>query len=273
VCEGRPSAQSSFVIGDLKGQLGNQLFIIAAATSLALDHNADPLFPDLIRKSEFDIPLNYQKVLFRLKASQIPDHLIGFHYAEPSYTYHPIPYKPHMKISGYFQSEKYFQRHKREIVELFAPSNEICDYLADNYSHIIQHPQSVAVHVRSYLIEDPGQGFYYTYTREYYEHAMQYFPENALFVVFSNQMAWCKKMLEEIPKQMIFIEREPHYIDFYLMSMCKNNIISNSSFSWWAAYLNRNPYKIVVVPPKWFNPASGLNTKDLIPPEWYIAEY
>jgi hypothetical protein len=275
LCEAKaykPANSQDFVVGQLQGQLGNQCFIIAAALSLALDHNATAVFPDLRSRQDENIPANAAKIFFRLNSSPVAQHLIKFHYAEPVFTYRPIPYQQNMVISGYFQSEKYFRHHKQEIINLFAPPDDIIHYLHDNYGHILSHPITVAVHIRSYVDEVPYPLFF-NCDRRYYEHAMGYFPQDALFVVFSNNMTLCKKMLKDISRNMVFIEGEPHYHDFYLMSMCKHNIICNSSFSWWAAYLNSNLNKIVVCPPLWFNPGYGLNGKDVIPEEWYIAEY
>jgi hypothetical protein len=171
-------------------------------------------------------------------------------------------------ISGYFQSYKYFDHHRAEILELFAPSQEITSYLEAKYPDILSHPNTVAVHTRNYYEEDPHETCHYTYERDYFEKAMMLFPEDALFVIFSNKMQWCQTMLAGIPRTMIFIDGNQHYHDFYLMSRCKHNIICNSSFSWWAAYLNSNPDKQVITPPAWFNPNYGLNTSDLIPQEW-----
>ena len=66
----------------------------------------------------------------------------------------------------------------------------------------------------------------------------------------------------------LFIENEPHYHDFYLMSYCTHQIISNSSFSWWAAYLNKNPQKKVIAPARWFNPGCLTTGKHIVPKEW-----
>ena len=64
------------------------------------------------------------------------------------------------------------------------------------------------------------------------------------------------------------IEGEEDYIDLWLMSLCKNNIIVNSSFSWWGAYLNKNVDKVVIAPSKWFGDGVSLSTEDIVPEQW-----
>jgi hypothetical protein len=86
----------------------------------------------------------------------------------------------------------------------------------------------------------------------YYERAVSLFPEDSLFIICSDDIKWCKNHLSHLSKNLIFIEGNIHTHDFYLMSLCKHNIISNSTFSWWAAYLNPNPDKITVTPDHWF---------------------
>lgn len=260
-----------YVIGQLMGQLGNQLFIIAATTSLALDHNATPVFPDLASppNPEFNIPHNYKKMLYHLSTHK-PSVKKKYTYREKHFHYQPIPYKKNIKLSGYFQSEKYFINHKQEIIDLFSPHPEIQNYLKSKYQDIIDHPNTVSIHMRSYLKEDPNGNIHITYGITYFQQAMSLFPDDTLFVVFSNNMNMCQEMFSNVPRQIRFIEGEDYIDDFYLMSMCKHNIISNSSFSWWAAYLNKNPNKIVIAPFPWFGPGSPNNTKDLIPDEWHI---
>lgn len=258
---------SSFVTADLTGQLGNQLFIIAATVSIALDHGVTPIFPDLIEKHEYNIPLNYKK-LFHSLPVRLPKS-VSCVYKEPHFSYDQIHYRPNMKLSGYFQSEKYFAHHKQEILELFAPPSEIVDYLSLRYADILQHPMTVSLHVRFYH-EDPTGKAHLFCGRDYFEKAMALFPQDTLFVVFSNQMENCKILLSNIAKNLRFIEGEDHFCDLYLMSLCKHNIIANSSFSWWAAYLNPNPHKKVVAPKHWFNPAylPDIQKRDLLPEDW-----
>lgn len=266
-----PQAEGkSFVKGNLIGQLGNQMFVIAAATSLALEHNAEAVFPDLVNApSHLDksIPHNYEMMFSKLNTKK-PKKKLQYSYYEPFFHYKQIPYRRNMQIFGYFQSEKYFIKHKNEIINLFSPSKEIKEYLYSNYSDIIDHPNSVAIHFRSYMKEDPNGNYYIVQDKNYYEKAMDLFSDDCVFIVFTNAIEECKKLFADIPKQVRFIEGEDYIYDFYLMSLCKHNIISNSTYSWWAAYINKNPQKKVIAPMPWFNPQSGLNAKDLLPESW-----
>ena len=242
-----------FIVGKLKGQLGNQLFQVATVVSLALDNNARPIFPDFLLPSDpvFKLPLYYQNVFYRLDASNPPKSIEYAYFDESNFIYHPIPYRPNMSVEGWFQSEKFFLAHKTEVLELFEPNDEILTYLHNHYGDIIDHPKTVSIHYRSYKKEDPNHKVYLNQTMEYYNTAMELFPDDDyLFVVFSNDMEWCKKNFGSLSRQIIFIEGQilgkADYLDLYLMSMCKNNIICNSSFSWWGAYLNKYSDKIVV---------------------------
>jgi hypothetical protein len=254
-----------FVTAELMGQLGNQLFIVAAAVSLALDHGANPIFPDFVTNHQWKIPLNYEK-LFHSLPVKLPKS-VSFVYREPHFSYQPIPYQPNIKLSGYFQSEKYFIHHKQEILDLFKPPADILEYLSLRYADILEHPLTVSIHMRFYY-EDPTGKAHPTCDKDYFVRAMELFPKEALFIVFSNQIEKSKKLLSDIPKNIRFIEGEDHFCDLYLMSLCKHNIIANSSFSWWGAYLNSNPNKQIIAPKLWFNPSYLSDTQDLLPEGW-----
>lgn len=264
-----------FIKGNLRERLGNQLFIVAANISLALDNDARAIFPELLWRTDSDIPENYKMVLWRLDVSE-PDCPISFDYNQPSLLYSPIPYVPNMQTNGWFASEKYFKHHKDEILALFAPHPDITNYLKDKYKDILEYPNTVAIHVRAYFLESSyaAQNFI-SYKKDYFEKAMSLFSDNALFVVFSDKINWCKQEFAKMDttKNIRYIENEKNYYDFFLMSMCKHNIISNSTFSWWGAYLNNNPDKIVIAPPKWFCPESGFqDIPDIFPEEWFILK-
>ncbi len=156
-----------------------------------------------------------------------------------------------MKISGYFQNEKYFAHHRDRLLNLFAPHPDDLKYIQNKYGWIINHPNAVSVHLRYYYSEKPGEDSFIQYEREYFEKAMALFPESSLFIVTSDNLNFARQNIPTEGKNVVFIEGEPYYIDFFLQSLCKHNIICNSTFSWWSAWLNRNPNKIVVRPKVW----------------------
>ena len=253
------------VTSKLNGQLGNQCFQIATALSLAWDNGVQASFPDLIKEVHDGIPVNREQVFWRLSMSDFP--LVN-KYKEPYFHYSSIPYKKNIQLEGYFQSEKYFKHHKEKIINLFEAKPEIVYYLLEKYNKYLSAPETVSIHVRTYSKENPTHSFYCLNGRKYVKRAMKFFSKDVTFLVFSDDINWAKKNLKGLAKNMYFIEGEKYYYDFFLMSLCDHNIISNSSFSWWAAYLNRNPNKIVIAPKKWFHEKLGMNISDLIPPEW-----
>jgi len=264
------SEERPFVVGKLQYELGNQMFQVAATAAVALDHGYEAYFPDLINCPWWGIPDNYRYVFWRLNPSQ-PQGDIEYIYHENGAKI-PIPARPNMQMEGYFQSEEYFAHRKEEILRLFAPSAEIMDYLELKYAEILAHPNTVAIHVRTY-IKDYG----HVPTREemhafpgikYYEKAVRFFPEDSLFVLCSDRIDWCRAHLSHIAKNLIFIEGNHHVYDLYLMSLCKHNITGHSTFSWWAAYLNRNPEKIVITPDSWFGVWWKSITENIVPKGW-----
>jgi hypothetical protein len=98
----------------------------------------------------------------------------------------------------------------------------------------------------------------------YYNRAIDIIGRDKHFIVFSNDIPWCKSAFTGL--NVTFIENEADYVDLYLMSLCKDNITANSTFSWWGSYLNRNPNKGIVTPDIWFNHSHS--NADLIPNTW-----
>jgi Glycosyl transferase family 11 len=264
-----PLVSTEYVTVHFKGcQFGNQLFQVAAALSLAIDHDAHAIFPQLAERTNAGFPKNYAEVFFRLDVSD-PKLLKRKKYRDPHYHYTPIPYQRNIVLVGYFQSEKYFKHNRDAILPLFYPNENIAQYLDSKYGYLLSHKPTVGVHLRSYLIENTSiQKNFPTYNAEYYEKAMAQFPEDTLFLVCSNNIKWAKQVLRHIPKNLVFIEGNDYLQDFYLLSMCDNQIICNSTFSWWAAYLNTNPEKRVIAPPQYFGEHCKNNEKDLFPEEW-----
>ncbi len=237
-----------YVIGSILGRLGNQMFEVATTCALAWDNNAEPYFPDFIPLLPHSESLHH--VLFRC-ALYPPKNEISCEWATPVSGYEPIPFTNGMKLSGYSQSEKYFAHHRDRLLQFFAPKDSDLQYIKSKYEHILEHPHSICVHIRYYFVEKPDEPSYRQYDEEYYEKAMDLFTNDALFVVISDDINFAKEVIPTKGRNVIFIENEPHYIDFFLQTLCKHNIICNSTFSWWGAWLNQNPGKIVVRPAKW----------------------
>lgn len=262
-----------FVVGQLECELGNNLFQVATTCALAWDHDADPLFPDLITRTADNMPLNYQHVFFRCNPSP-PMNSISLRWTHPiqaNFCYVPIPYQPDMSIRGVFQSEKYFAHHRERLLELFAPHPDDLSYMQNKYSYVLNHPQTVGVQIR-WFGRNHDAGWWSNlaqYGADYLEKAVALFPEDSLFIVSTNNYEFARRNFPKGLKNVHFLEAEPHYIDLYLLSMCKNIIISNSTFGWWAAWLNKNPNKIVVAPYHWVNPAEyAVTPYDVIPEGW-----
>lgn len=251
---------------NLPGQLGNQLFTIAAASALAWDNDAEACFPDLLWQQNYDIPINRDHVFFRCNMSSPGE--VSFQWVEPSHRFHPIAFHPDMKLIGYFQSEKYFAHHREKILELFAPHPDDWNYIQQKFAWLFDHPLTVSVHVRE-VWEDQSAQIFVQYGKDFLRKAMAMFPPEALFIVISNNHRFARKNIPpEFSHRTVHIEGEPHYIDFYLLTVCKHNIFTPSTFGWWGAWMNRNPGKIVITGSQWFSPHFPKDTSDIVPENW-----
>ncbi len=241
--------------------LGNRLFKICATLSHAIDHSDEAVFPDLKGDSHADtifrnLPLGEDKSFVTSR----------YKWFKPGYK--EVPYNIGMELVGDFQSYKYFKKNESNILHLFKPSYRTIEYLREKYA-ILTKLQTVSIHVRrGDYVNHPDS--YLPTTLEYVQKARSLFDDMHTFVYFSDDIEWCRENMTISDKD-VFIEGETDVMDLYLMSMMSHNIITNSTFSWWAAYLNQNAKKIIVSPEIWYGPTmSDWYTKDLIPPEWIV---
>lgn len=190
-------------------------------------------------------------------------------------SYHPevLDLKGINVIVGYWQNEKYFKDYRTQILDCFTfPEFSPEETKNIEISEKIKSENSVSIHVRrgDYCGNPWYDGII---TTEYYNRAIEYIKskiENPHFFIFSDDIDWCEKNLN-ISDAHDFInwnKGSASYRDMQLMSLCKHNIIPNSSFSWWGAWLNNNSEKIVVCPTKWINECSNLDFDDICPSEW-----
>ena len=263
---------------NLKGGLGNMMFQIAATKSISLSKKTDYSFPNLNNHINYlSLEKTYNpNVDYCSEYLELP-FLKGVNTTQSFLPINTINYPFHfediklpisdIRIDGFFQSEKYFKNHEKEILELFLPDEKIKNYIETKYSDLLSE-KTTSIHVRrgDYI---KNSTHHFVQDINYFNHAMSIVDSNTdRYLIFSDDIEWCKENFKG--DKFIFIENEKDYIEIYIMSMCSNNITSNSSFSWWGAWLNQNKNKIVIGPKNWFGPSlQSLKTDDIIPNNWF----
>ena len=191
-----------------------------------------------------------------------------------AFTKEPLDISESCYYAGYWINEEYFHDIKDEIMKTFSfkrPLNSYCHSI----KKAINDTNSVSIHVRrgDYLLFDAYKGIC---DKRYYEKAIAYIKEHVEsphFYIFSNDLQWCRENLSNLMDTYTFVDNnEPknNYMDMQLMSYCKHNIIAHSSFSWWGAWLNSNPNKIVVAPYKWVNSKDITHKPQLN--DWFLID-
>ena len=249
------------------GGLGNMMFQIAFVEYQAHKHG--------LRSGYW----NVERTLNHINADtlQNPSLSHAFEYLNvfPNFSWPRMPQEPSEKVSvpfwyediqirdnvyyeGFFQSEKYFPG-RDFILNLFKPSQWV-EREIEKYNEYLKGT-TCSIHVRrgDYLKFD----LHYVRDTEYYQKGMDAVGEVDRYLVFSDDLEWCKQNF--IGDKFVFIENEKDYVELFLQSKCTHNIISSSSFSWWGAYLNENKNKTVVGPKQWFTVEKR---NDIIPERW-----
>lgn len=288
------------IIVKLRGGLGNQMFQYAAGLSLALKHNTTikiddtaliqkPAGNDTPRHFELnifekpvtsatnkeiqDILSNYNSKITREIQRRFPFLFNKLRAVESGSHYHTEfdHYPKNTYLEGFWQSELYFIKYENQIRDYFDFKSDIKNENSGLVETIKSHAHSVSIHIRrgDYVSNVEANKFHGLCSLEYYKDAVNYlstkFKKLNLYV-FSDDLDWCKEHLKfDFPME--FIQTLNPQSDLYLMTQCQHNIIANSSFSWWGAWLNGYKDKIVIAPKKWFADSS-INTTDLIPKSW-----
>ena len=262
------------IITKIKGGLGNQLFQYAVGRSLALHHKA-PLKLDLTifetyklhngyRLDQFeilaDIATNDEivklkggsSVLFSaLRKAGLVKRKSYLKEKRSSYFDTSIFNNNYVYLDGYWQNELYFSDIRELLLRELVPTISMND-LGFDYLNSIKNSNSVSLHVR--------RGDYLKIKNinvldvDYYMKAVDYIKKNVekpMFYIFSDDLDWCKNNLGFLNNCNYVDLTQTEIDDLKLMSFCQHNIIANSSFSWWGAWLNQNPKKIVIAPKEW----------------------
>lgn len=285
----------------MQGGLGNQMFQYAFARIHAQKSNAkvllDGSFFERVEKKSGFTPRKFELAIFdnsyimasvsdvtsfyNLSEINNVKRKLGLRfpkiYNEPSFDFQTdaLSLKSPVYLKGYFQSYKYFIDHKEFIRQLFSfPVNEL-DGINKELLITIKGSNTIAIHIRrgDYVSDKITAEYHGSCSLSYYLEAIKLVTsknKDFTLVFFSDDSDWVKEQFNDLPYSKIVVEHnkgEDSWKDMLLMSCCSHNIIANSSFSWWAAWLNDNQSKIVVAPKKWFA-TMDKNTNDLIPSEW-----
>jgi len=219
-------------------------------------------------------PFVYKLVtnFFNPSPKPLPSHI---HEKDFHYNADVLTLPDNIYLDGYWQSEKYFidiEQIIRKELSVKTPQRSKNRELAEE----IKSCQSVSLHIRrgDYVSNEKTNQIHGTCSLAYYDRAIEKI-RTALskphFFVFSDDPEWVHKnlKLDYLTTIVDHNNADSNYEDLRLMSQCKHNIIANSSFSWWGAWLNSNPDKIVVAPQRWFaDEVKNMETADLVPVKW-----
>lgn len=277
------------VIVKLIGGLGNQMFQYAIGRNLSIK-NKTSLYLDLsqllyrnetlnytFRNFElnvFDTPFCIVKNSFLAKAyRKIYNSIVPSQYITESnhfYNSSVIDLTGNIYLDGYWQNEKYFKGIDTTIRKDFTFKNKPNE-INKEYIDRIKSTNAVSIHFRrgDYITNSEARSYQGICTEEYYLNAIKHINQTVRsphFFIFSDDIDWVKQNFP-LRNNYSFIEFNKgrySFEDMRLMSLCKHNIIANSSFSWWGAWLNANKNKIIISPTQWFT----LAKTEIVPPEW-----
>ena len=238
----------NFIMPALAGRLGNNLFMIANAYAKALDQNRQLI-----------VPAN--------QVGHMDDFVDNVFRKLDLYIDHPNEVKDSEATvyNGYFQSEHHFDRYSEAVKSLFSPTKEFIDRIRTDIPVIFNTEVTVINVRRGDYLHYPN--YHPTVSPEYIHKALTLVPSKQ-YIVASDDIPWCKENLN-IPNA-IYLEGWKVHEQLWIMAMCHHFIISNSSFSWWAAYLSRHSGKIVIAPETWFGPEGPPSWEDMYCKEWTI---
>ncbi|APW36993.1 alpha-1,2-fucosyltransferase [Rhodoferax koreense] len=288
------------IVAKMTGGLGNQMFQYAAARALAW-HKSQPLYLDL---AGYETQTHHQGFelfrLFHCKALVAAESEIRKTFGwrmqtalrdisthprlgilrtpkivnEPSVGFWPgfFEVPDDVYLSGYWQSEKYFSDVAGSIRSEFLFKTDLTDRNLE-WSERIAKSNSVSLHVRrgDYVFNQRAQKLHGVMPLSYYEAAIAEISrlvQRPVFFVFSDDSHWCSQHIKAAAPCHFLGHNTgaESFNDMRLMSLCKHNIIANSSFSWWGAWLNANEGRQVIAPRRWY--AGADDSPDLLPASW-----
>lgn len=280
----------SYVDVQVVGGLGNQMFQFAAAKALAMQNNAE-LRMDISAFTNYKT-WPYQLDLFNVQEAlttpETPSRLKKWFsnsaqiYQEPHFHFDENFFSlagDNLYLRGYFQSFRYFEHIRSTLENTFTLRKPLTHSSQAWLKKFSQTDNSIAVHIRRGDYLDPqNQSIHQSVTLDYYHRAMSLMREickQQHFFIFSDDAAYIHEHFSKLGDvTIVSSDNTPAHEEMLLMSQCQHNIIANSTFSWWGAWLNNNPQKIVCAPYQWFSRARQreLDPTDLYCPDWIIIK-
>jgi hypothetical protein len=279
------------------GGLGNQLFQIFTTLAYAIRFKRKMILPySYVLTVGIDRPTYWETFLSSLKKYTVAnpeyglknDDLYSFpQYREPHHHYFALPNIKNEKILlfGYYQSYKYFEHETQQIFS-FINIKEQQDVIREQYSNYFENSICTSMHFRLGDYKEK-QDYHPLMPYQYYDNAILNLLLNCSLKNAHRILYFCEKEDNDIVSQIIIkLQRKYAAFEFVkiddsiddwrqllIMSCCNNNIIANSSFSWWAGYFNQNNDKIVCYPQLWFGPKANNNIADMFPETWNRIEW
>lgn len=261
------------IITQLLGGLGNQMFQYAIGRQLAIKNNCE-LYLDI---SQYD---SYNKRKYELDEFCITDKKVKMLSYENYTTIREVGHrfnerlitvKDNSYLIGYWQNEKYFKSIREELCNCFLLKKYSQKFQEYECLHI---KNAVSIHIRrgDYVSEPHTNQYHGICPINYYTDALAYlynYIDISKILIFSDDKQWVKDNLNlSSYGTPIIVEGLTPVEELKLMSKCQHNIIANSTFSWWAAWLNQNTDKIIIAPKKWFNNVQANSEQEIVPNNW-----
>ena len=247
---------NDYITPALRGRLGNNMFMIAHAYAKGLEYNKQVV----IAKDQLIYEGNdySQNIFSKLEFSE------SFYDNRNCNPPVPSDDKPTIYM-GYYQSEVYFEKYSENIKSLFGPPLEFIRRILAEIPVIFTTEVTVINVRRGDYLHYPN--YHPTVSPQYITKALTLVPSKQ-YLIASDDIPWCKEHLN-LPNA-IYLEGWKSHEQLWIMSMCHHFVISNSSFSWWAAYLSRHPGKIVIAPETWFGPEAPQDWTYMYCKDWTI---
>ncbi|HUM50883.1 MAG TPA: alpha-1,2-fucosyltransferase [Chitinophagales bacterium] len=290
------------IVVRLMGGLGNQLFQYAAAKQLSILNNAELYFDtsffstkpidNIQRKFELDV----FNIDYKIATDEMLHHFHGtefnntelvltkllsfgkfkkYKFSKYGFDEHFLDLKGNYYLRGFFQSEKYFSTIKNIIRDELMIEDKHLPLDTELVNRIKNSENSVSIHIRrgDYIRNLTSMDAHGICSKDYYVKSIKLIREklgtdDIHFYIFTDDANWVRNEMNWNIDCTLISDKKP-IEDFYLMSLCKHNIIANSTFSWWAAWLNKNENKSIILPKQWTN---ILKTEmiDLVPMNWIL---